>query len=616
MARLWRGGLANWDTSSTANWASAATASVFTATKATTVLTVTAVTSGTLAVGDTVWRGAGISIGTITSFGTGSGGTGTYNMSLSASFSSQQFTSATIGASVPTSTDPVTFDANSGVASTFTVTILTGAANCSDFDASGLALGMTLAGSPNFNIAGSFTLPATNFTRTYSGTLSFTSTATGKTITSNGVTFANAINFNGVGGGWTWGSAFLTTGTMTLTNGAVDFSTFTNTVGTWSSNNSNTRSAAFGSGAKIVCSNSGATIWSMATATGFSFTGTPRVEFSYSGATGTRVYSHGGTAGGAEANSPDLYVIAGSDAVSVTAHVGTLDFTGFSGTLNNGGRTIYGNLTFSAGMTVGAGASTNTMAASTGTKNITSAGQTLDFPLTFNTGGTVRLLDALTLGSTRQLGLTAGTFNMNNFNVTTGTVSSNNSNTRIWIFGVGTTLTVQGSGGSAFTFGSAATGLTVTHGASTFISMTSASAKTFSGGGAAWPTLKQDGLGDLTIVGNNTFDNITNSVQPCSVLFTAGSTNTFLAFGLSGTAGNAVTIDSAGAGQHTLSKASGTISVSNCIIKNSNAAGGATWNALVANGNVDGGGNTGWNFGFTPGAPGGQNSIVPPLLLG
>jgi hypothetical protein len=58
-------------------------AASFTATIATTVLTVSAVTSGILAVGQVI-TGAGVTAGTyITSLGTGTGGTGTYNLSAS-----------------------------------------------------------------------------------------------------------------------------------------------------------------------------------------------------------------------------------------------------------------------------------------------------------------------------------------------------------------------------------------------------------------------------------------------------------------------------------------------------------------------------------------------------
>lgn len=62
-----------------------------TASQAGTVLTVTAVASGTLAVGQLVYAN-GTSIGTISSFGTGSGGTGTYNISASSTYGSTTVT--------------------------------------------------------------------------------------------------------------------------------------------------------------------------------------------------------------------------------------------------------------------------------------------------------------------------------------------------------------------------------------------------------------------------------------------------------------------------------------------------------------------------------------------
>lgn len=47
----------------------------------------------------------------------------------------------------------------------------------------------------------------------------------------------------------------------------------------------------------------------------------------------------------------------------------------------------------------------------------------------------------------------------------------------------------------------------------------------------------------------------------------------------------------------TISKASGTVTAVNCTLENSHATGGAKFNALPEDGNVDGGGNTGWDFG-------------------
>jgi hypothetical protein len=127
--------------------------------------------------------------------------------------------------------------------------------------------------------------------------------------------------------------------------------------------------------------------------------------------------------------------------------------------------------------------------------------------------------------------------------------------------------------------------------------MTGASAKTFVGGGLTYYNLNQGGAGALTISGSNTFNNITNTTQPATVTFTAGTTQTVSNFGLSGTAGNLITINSSTAGsQFTLSDPSGTVFVQNVSIQDSNATGGATWLAPTNRGNVNVSNNTGWIF--------------------
>jgi|694.fasta_scaffold63173_2 hypothetical protein len=52
--------------------------------------------------------------------------------------------------------------------------------------------------------------------------------------------------------------------------------------------------------------------------------------------------------------------------------------------------------------------------------------------------------------------------------------------------------------------------------------------------------------------------------------------------------------------QATISQASGTVTVSDLTIQDSNAAGGASWNAYADFGNEDAGNNDGWNFGLSP----------------
>ena len=82
----------------------AANAAVVTGSIATTVLTVTAVTSGELAVGQTI-SGSGVTAGTtITALGTGTGGIGTYTVSASQTASSTSITATSAKATAGTNT--------------------------------------------------------------------------------------------------------------------------------------------------------------------------------------------------------------------------------------------------------------------------------------------------------------------------------------------------------------------------------------------------------------------------------------------------------------------------------------------------------------------------------
>jgi hypothetical protein len=165
---------------------------------------------------------------------------------------------------------------------------------------------------------------------------------------------------------------------------------------------------AFGT-SNITLTGNAATIWTTATATNFSVSGTPVVNTTYSGATGTRTLSFGALS---EANSISLNVNAGTDIVALTATGGfkNLNFTGFAGTLTNTAMTVYGNLLLVSGMTLTAGANATTFAGTSGTQQITTALKTLDFPLTFNgIGGTFAFQDALTQGATRAFTVTNGT---------------------------------------------------------------------------------------------------------------------------------------------------------------------------------------------------------------
>jgi hypothetical protein len=227
----------------------------------------------------------------------------------------------------------------------------------------------------------------------------------------------------------------------------------------------------------------------MSTATNFTYTGTSRIEVTASGAGRTLIPP---STSAIESNAMSIYVTTGSDTLTVSGSARFLNFdlTGFTGTLTYSSSSRYfGNLIFSSGMTLGTIGSSFNFVKTSGTQTITSAGKTIDTPITIDaTGAIVQCTDALTLGSTQTLTLTNGTLKL----------------------AAGTTSTVG-----------------------SFV--------------------------------------------------TSGTNQKFLQSSTDGT-------------QATISDASGTNSVSYLTIQDSNATGGAIFQAFTSNQNVDAGNNTGWVF--------------------
>ena len=278
---------------------------------------------------------------------------------------------------------------------------------------------------------------------------------------------------------------------------------------------------------------------------GYSITGTPLVELTGAATTGTRTVTF---ITATEANALSFNVTAGTSgcSVAISTVVRDLDFTGFSGTLTAANRTIYGSVTLSTGMTL-TGGNTQTWAATSGTKTITSNGKTWSTSHTFNgVGGTWQLVDALTAASNRTLTLTRGTFDANNQNVTTGSFSSNNSNTRTLTMGSGTwTLGDTGTIWNTAT----TTNLTVNADTSTIaLSNTSTTAKTFAGGGLTYYNLSisaTTGISDYIFTGANTFNQISSSKTVAySITLPAATTTTVTTWSAQGSSGNLLTLKS------------------------------------------------------------------------
>jgi hypothetical protein len=328
--------------------------------------------------------------------------------------------------------------------------------------------------------------------------------------------------------------------------------------------------------------------------TGCTITGTPVVNIS------TTTGSIGIVATAmTEANSISFNITGTNTSASlaVSGSVKNLSFGTATGALASAGRTIYGNLTLSSTMSLTAGTNVTTFGATSGTQTITSNAKTMDFPITINgVGGTVQLVDALTMGSSRTLTLTNGTFNSNAKSVTCGAFSGNNSNTKTFTITNSTFTVLSGTSTSGFLLNPTGTTYNVT--GSNVVFTTSGAAQYWGGGGSTFPQITMSGTGQLIIGASGstfTITTLSNTVQPCTVSII--STNTQLNvtnFNLSGTAGNLVTFNSSVAGtSKTISKTSGTVNALYLNVQDSTASGGAKW---YANSSNDLGNNTGWNI--------------------
>jgi hypothetical protein len=546
------------------------------------------------------------------------GGTGTWDASSTANWSAT--TGGASGASAPVAADVVFFDANSGIG---TCTTAAGA-TCTSATLNTSTLGLTLG--DNLTMAGTFT----------------------------------------------------------LTLGALDLGSNTLTCNVFSSSNANVRSIAFGTGA-IELTGNAVQILTMNNATNFTYTGTPNINATYTGGTGTRTINFGSSGGAIEANAPNLNITAGTDIVTLqstnTAYK-NLNFTGFAGSLTFGTFYVYGNLTISSGMTLPSTTSLILFLATSGTQLITTNGKTLDFNVgNGGVGNNVQLQDNLTMGASRTYTLTNGILDLNNFNLSAGIFSSTNSNVRSIAFGTGkislagnaaavwsmanatnfthtgTTLiefTYAGSTGTRQIFFGTSAGSTTTNVLNFSVTAGSdiveirpfANSLDFTGFSGSLANSARNLSGSLTLsstmtltagtaattfVSTSAGNTITSNGQTMDFpigfgglggvwafqdALTQGSTRAFTfangtiqlkdgvtstvgAFATSGTNQKFLQSTTLGS-QATLSQASGTVNATNLTIQDINATGGATWNALWSNNNVDLGNNTGWFFGDQP----------------
>jgi hypothetical protein len=382
------------------------------------------------------------------------------------------------------------------------------------------------------------------------------------------------------------GTYTLTAGTLTLANGV------TLNTGIFSSTGAGIRSIAFGSTSagniNLTHTTAATVVLNMAALGGFSYTGTG--GFTVADMTNTRTFSVGNTSGGSLTTAPRLTFTTGASIPTLTtaSWFNNLDFGTTSFAIGTTSLNLTADLTLSSSGTY---TSLTATMRDTGAATLTTNGKTMSALVINGPAGVFTFAGIVTV--TGALTLTEGTVNTS-YAINSGSFASTGTATRS-IIGTNITYTVSGAGATAFSNASG-TGFTMT---GLVISMTNAAAKTFAGGGGTYPVLNNGGAGALTISGSNTFDTISNSVQPTTFTFTIATTQTVNNFNVAGIAGSLATINSSTATTAaTLSKASGTVYGSYLSIQDSTATGGATWYAGPTSTNTSN--NTGWIFDRLP----------------
>lgn len=571
-ARYWVGGVGTWSSANTANWSAtsggAGGASVptsadtptFDANSGSGVVTFTnsGVTVGTTTINNSAIElslGAAFSTSGALALTTGTFTTNNYNLTaLQLSSSNSNTRTINLGSST------VTLSGNGGISPILFTTSTNLTFNCGTSQINCTAVTPTLAGGGNtfYNVA---------FTATGSGgsTISGANTFNNLSVTAISVAGLRQVILN---------DDQTINGTLTLSAGAnATMRTFvrSNTIGTTrtltcaaiaSLNDIDFRDITIAGAAAPV---SGTRLGDCKGNSGITFDAAKTVYWrGGSGNWGGTVWA--ATAGGTANVSlfplaQDTAVFPSTDpssgntvTVNAAYNIGTIDMSARTSNtmtlaMTTAAPSVYGNWVSGTGTTL-TGVNGPTFSGRT-SQTITSAGRTWTQAFTAATpGGSVTLQDAFTTSSANTISLQSGTLALNGYTLTgvSFTVSPSTGQARELSLSGGAVVLSGTAGWSA----SNSTGLTVT-GTGT-ISLTSASAKTFNGGGIqTYPTINQGGTGTLTITGSNKFADIANTAIG-RVQFTGGTTNEFGAFNLNGVSGNLLQVGSTNTTQAILKK--------------------------------------------------------------
>jgi hypothetical protein len=305
-------------------------------------------------------------------------------------------------------------------------------------------------------IYGSLTFGSGTTLQSSASTTTFAGTSGTKIITTNGKTISFPMTFNGAGstfqlaGSYTGGATSLDV--VTLTAGTLDLNGQAFSAFRFISTGTATRQL-IATGSTFTLFGNGATILDVTPITGLTVTGLTTVTFTYAGAVGNRTITL--NTAFTEAQAFNIVISGGSDTVILTGAMRNLDFTGFSGNLNAGGRTLYGNLTLGSAMTVVSGAAVTEFSNTSGTVTINPNGRAFAQAITFSgAGGTRQLLGNLDL-SGRNFTLNAGTLDLNDFALTAFVMTSSTTTVKQIQFDTTGVINLSGTAISVWGFATA-----------------------------------------------------------------------------------------------------------------------------------------------------------------
>jgi hypothetical protein len=555
------------------------------------------------------------------------------------------------GAAVPTAADNVYFDANSN-GGTVTVNTATrvclslsfrGTSGTSDFTGT-----FAQSGTGSITISGGLTLSAST-TYSYAGAITFNGSANFN-ITSNGAIWVGSnITINATGILFTFTDAFVTTGILTITSGAL-YNSVSVSIGTLSiTSNSLLRGITT---PNLYFTGSGTLATIGATQTNLIFN-VDNVYITNSSATSKTltdvgtfwpnvgVYLGGSGSGAitfanpASTGATPSVFITNTGGATISINTGTYNSiifqSGTNAVWNNTTAqtlTVAGNITLASSQGTilltpaiilnGANAinqiiTSNGRSFVTGGMTINDSGTNITYTFAdafssnaaftiTNTGtGAVNINANFTLSLvTNTFTITAGNLNVNNgANITIGLFSSSNSNTRSLNMGSGVwNLTGTGSVWNINT----STGMTLNAQQSTIvITDTSTTINTFLGGGLTYYTVeyKRTGGGQLNFSGSTTFTNFVDLYSGIAhiLAFSASSTFTFYKFNVRGVSGALISLSPSGGTNYLFRKiGTGIVNADFLNITRSSADAGSIWYAGPLTNSVNGGNNVGWNF--------------------